>query len=189
MSADHLLTPSAWRQLFRATWNQAKTHFDHLLNDLRRQKELLETQATLIQFRESKELRVQWETQFERAQEMERKSQYRWVLDWLRAENVDSDQERYSRIWQESNSCQWILKTPQVSAWRHPDNNSTPVLWLCGIPGSGKYSALQKNSIDDDIFQVKPFWPLALFTSVVGFSPYLLLFSIATPLITKGIPL
>jgi hypothetical protein len=88
---------------------------------------------------------MQWEAQFERAQETERKNRYRSVLDWLRAEDVNSDQERYSRIWQESKTCQWILETPQIKAWCDPDNNSHPVLWIHGIPGSGKYPTLPKK--------------------------------------------
>jgi hypothetical protein len=45
----------AWRQVFRSVWNDFNSRFGHILTDLRRHKELIESQATALQFQQYQE--------------------------------------------------------------------------------------------------------------------------------------
>lgn len=44
-----------WRQAFHSVWKDFNSRFGHILRDLRRRKELIESQATALQFQQYQE--------------------------------------------------------------------------------------------------------------------------------------
>ena len=64
--------------------------------------------------------------------------QARTVLHWLSAPNMERDQENLRTIRADRpNSGRWIASTDKFRAWYDQDFCSSPLLWLCGIPGAG----------------------------------------------------
>jgi hypothetical protein len=132
--------PLAWRQLFQATWKDFKSRFQHILDDLRRHKELVETQANLLQIQESRAFRTQCQSTFASIQKTERQNQNLTVISWLSSADVNFDQEYAAGArCEHPKTCRWILEKPEIKAWYDLDDSMVPLVWLNGIPGSGNF--------------------------------------------------
>ncbi|KAH0563181.1 hypothetical protein GP486_002248 [Trichoglossum hirsutum] len=128
-----------WKQLFQITWKSFRFRFKPVLEDLRRHKDLVEKQASLYQYEEVQRVRITAETEFRSLREAEDLRQ-RWaVQDFLSAANVEEDQEIKASVRAKyPGVCSWILNHKSVQAWSDPNLHSSPLLWIKGIPGSGK---------------------------------------------------
>jgi hypothetical protein len=128
-----------WRQLFQATWKTFRSRFKPLLENLRRHKGLVETQASLYQFEEVQRLRVIAEAEFCGLREAEDLRRHSTVQDWLSAANVEEDQEIKSSVRAEYlGVCRWILDDHRVQDWLDLNLHSSRLLWINGIPGAGE---------------------------------------------------
>lgn len=129
----------AWRQLFRASWKDFKTRFQGILENLRRHRDLLESQAGLVHYEASQAARLAAENSIRAIEEALFMQQRTSVQDWLCSANVSNDQERFTDVRSYSvNYGHWLLKRRQVSSWMDPASNAIPLFWLHGIPGAGK---------------------------------------------------
>ncbi|CZR51266.1 uncharacterized protein PAC_01141 [Phialocephala subalpina] len=113
----------SWRRHFSATWKDFNTHFGRLLDNLRRHKRDIESQASLVEIERNQSLREDQEKQFLAAESKERERQ----------EKVIS--ENWSK---EPDFGRWLLNHEKVKAWFDSGNADAGVLWLKGIPGAGK---------------------------------------------------
>ena len=134
-----------WKQLFQATWKTFRTRFSGLLENLRRHRQLVESQASIVQFEELfQELqrgRVRAEAEFRSLKDVEKSRRLNTVGVWLSAASASVDQEMYSKKrrkypW----SGRWLLNDNRFQAWFDPEACATPLLWVNGIPGAGVLS-------------------------------------------------
>ena len=125
--------------MFRACWKTFRSRFRPVLENLRRHKALIETQASLYQFEEIQRMRVAAEAEFQAFREAEDLRRRRAVQDWLSAANTELDQEIKATVRADyPGVCRWILDNKSVQAWRGLSSRSSPLLWVNGIPGAGK---------------------------------------------------
>ena len=135
-----MLRSIAWKQLFRSLWKDFRTRFQSILENLRRHKDLIESQANLVQYQSSRIARQQAETEVQKIEEALVKQQLVSVRDWLCSAKVKNDQEHYVSV---RVHClgfgRWLLSHPRMRVWMDPDSSSIPLLWLHGIPGAGAF--------------------------------------------------
>ncbi|KAJ5090487.1 hypothetical protein N7532_009171 [Penicillium argentinense] len=72
--------------------------------------------------------------------QLEEKRQMKKVFDWLRAPNTDFEHYKLKKTREiYPNTGRWLLEHPSFKEWLDPDYAKIPpLLWLNGIPGSGK---------------------------------------------------
>lgn len=124
-----------------------------MIDDLRRHKHLIKSQADLYQFEEMKRLKADIDAKFKRDRETEELKKLGDIQDWLTAANTLEDQEAISnRRVGYPGVCGWILDHPTFKSWQTDSSNAKPVLWITGIPGSGKFG---KNCCNVYSFELK----------------------------------
>jgi hypothetical protein len=120
-------------------WKDTDSKFRPILQDLARHKRLIQEYASLAKFEEIQAIRVKMEAEFEDRKENEQLNRRVAVFDWLGAAPIEEDQEMkadsrkgYPGV------CSWILKDRKFNSWMDQDSQTSPFLWVTGIPGAGK---------------------------------------------------
>ena len=112
--------------------------FQTILENLRRHKNLVETQANLAHFEAAQVARAAAENNMRCLEQTMIKQQLLSVRDWLCSAKVFNDQDRYASVRsQQANFGNWLLSHRRMVAWLDSASNSVPLLWLHGIPGAG----------------------------------------------------
>jgi len=162
--ALRLFTLPTWRQAFRSIWKDFNSRFEHILRDLRRHKELIESQATALHFQQYQADRQIIFEKFELLEIAETKRKYSAVLQWFAGADSLLDHEDTCKVRHEfPTTGHWILKHSKYSTWRMDDVPRTSTVWLNGIPGAGKTvlasliieDCLQEKTADTAFFYCK----------------------------------
>ena len=131
----------AWKQLFRSSWKTFRTQFQYILSSLSRHKHLVESQASLLEYEQSRVARLDAQNSFEDIAKAERSRRFLAVTEKIRPPNTLTDHEGATEIRQEyPESGRWILQHPCLKDWKDftcPKSPPTTVLWINGIPGAG----------------------------------------------------
>lgn len=93
--------------------------------------------AELLQ--QSKEARLRTDEGFESLQLEESHRRIQFVLRWLSPADAMSDQDHHRVCRGRSDSGHWLLANGRFKAWSDPDSDSSPLLWMTGMPGAGNY--------------------------------------------------
>ena len=129
---------TAWKKLFHSSWKTFKTQFQYILSSLSRHKSLIENQASLLDYEQSKLARVAAKNSFEEIAEAEKKRRSLAVTDKIRPPNSRIDQDKAKEARQEyPESGKWILRHAFLRDWMDLDCPNAPLLWVNGIPGAG----------------------------------------------------
>ncbi|CAI6333480.1 unnamed protein product [Periconia digitata] len=139
-----------WHRFFRSMWKDFGTRFDGILKSLRRHKELVESRATIAQYRRYKEDVTELKKKIEELILQERMKKMKAVKEWLAVgSRPQQDHAGFQRIRAEFPSTgRWISKHEYFKEWLGMDVPPTPIIWLFGIPGAGK-TVLTSNIIED----------------------------------------
>ncbi|KAK2060826.1 hypothetical protein LY76DRAFT_509171 [Colletotrichum caudatum] len=138
-----------WKLLFLTSWGRFQRRFDNVLDDLDRHGDLIDKQANALNIFEAQQMHREirdWKEKSIESLSIQEKEQsgkqYQAIAAWLKYD--DSDQlSIFDSISTEVNNfpgtCSWFIQHPKVQSWlqRRAD---APLLWLQGIPGSGKSS-------------------------------------------------
>ena len=137
---------TAWKKLFHSSWKTFGTQFQYILSSLSRHKSLIENQASLLDYEQSKFARVAAQNSFEEIAEAEKKRRSLAVTDKIRPPNTRIDQDKAKETRQEyPESGKWILQNAFLRDWMDLHCPDVPLLWVNGIPGAGILpSLLQK---------------------------------------------
>jgi NACHT domain len=128
-----------WRQMFRSVWKDFNSRFEHILRDLRRHKDLIESQATALHFQQYQVDRQMVFDKLNHLETAERKRKYSELLQWFLGADALLHHEDICKVRQEfPNSGGWLLKQPDYSSWKEDSVPRVSTLWLSGIPGAGK---------------------------------------------------
>jgi hypothetical protein len=132
-----------WRKLFDSTWKTFQTRFSEPIENFKRHRNLIESQATLEQFEAIQLIRNAQAEQLRDQREEARRQRRARVRAWLAAEDMKSEQEYHSTVRQEfPGTGRWIIKKRLVNEWLDLETKCEPLLWLTGIPGAGTSSFL-----------------------------------------------
>jgi hypothetical protein len=135
-----MLTYTAWKVLFDATWKTYRTRFQSIINDIRRRKELIESGANAVQFQMLEKSLAIAEVESQRQREVHDREGMSFIRDWLNAAPVQEDHEERQMVRNaRAGSCEWVLGTARFQTWEDVGSGS-PLLWIHGIPGAGKIS-------------------------------------------------
>ncbi|KAF2088965.1 hypothetical protein K490DRAFT_37933 [Saccharata proteae CBS 121410] len=127
-----------WKQLFQATWPSFKPKITKILNNMRRHKSLIESQADLVHFEQLQQLRASEEVEFRHLKEAEDLRRRKEVDRWLSGASADIIHEKCQQAREDlPDSGKWIFDIPLFKTWFSLDFCSTTLLWLSGMPGSG----------------------------------------------------
>ncbi|KAN0113190.1 NACHT domain containing protein [Hyaloscypha variabilis] len=166
VQALRIFSQSMLRQFFRSLWKDFDSRFKHLLNDLKRQKEVVESHANQIHIQNYESDRLKIFEEFEHAQARRAEERYMFVMQWISAAAVILDHEDHCAVRQEEYNAtnhwtsRWILSNEEIEAWLAPQVPKSSMLWINGIPGAGK-SVLASVIIEE--IQQKELAPVAFF--------------------------
>ncbi|KAL5382784.1 hypothetical protein DPSP01_006342 [Paraphaeosphaeria sporulosa] len=138
---------SGWRLLFITSWGRFQRRFDNLLEDLKRHGELIDSEANSHNIVEAGRMRTeirQWREesldQVKRDEEERASSHFRSVLSWLKIDEseqlsiCDSIFDEGSKY---PGTCSWVTRHTKIRLWLQ-QQQTNPVVWLQGNPGTGK---------------------------------------------------
>jgi hypothetical protein len=156
-------TAQDWKKFFRYAWPTFKSNFMPIIDSLRRHRELLadkKMDAAIVEIQESREatesivetLSVDLKADFkEKFEELKRAVKDRDIEreDFLLQQRAplelkfdppdyEADQLAASAQRHAPSSGDWILTEPRLTSWLNGAASTSGLLYLSGIPGSGK---------------------------------------------------
>ncbi|KAI3335699.1 putative zinc finger protein [Ustulina deusta] len=129
-----------WQQVFSESWDTCKSRFSSIILNIAQHRSLIESQATLSEI-EAVQENIQQSRQIQNRQLDDQDLQrIRDVHNWLRATNVEVDQDNHAKARAEyPGTGRWLIETALFQDWFNPRFPTIPpLLWLNGIPGAGK---------------------------------------------------
>ncbi len=111
-----------------------------IVGSLQYRKNLVESQAHLLEIRAAQTGRAAAEAQFEEMARQKEKEKSIAVATWLdgaksHLDEEDAKDERKAFL----ESGRWLLVHPSVKAWLDFRSEDKPLVWIRGIPGAGDY--------------------------------------------------
>jgi hypothetical protein len=112
------------------------------LSSLRRHKDVVECRANLAQYRNYQDDVAKLKAQLEESIVKEETKDLMIVKEWLSVGELPRlDHVTYCKIRADySNTTKWILQKKPVKHWINADMPRSPVVWMYGIPGAGRYA-------------------------------------------------
>ena len=138
--------------MFDSLWNSFELRFDAILSSLSRHRDLIDHEAASFDIVQASENRRKINQELEKSEEERSDSHLLATLSWLGVEDR-LQEDNLSRLNDRRfpDTCQWLLKTPQYQSWL-VDNKKHSILWLWGIPGSGKFLLIFQKFISSAKF-------------------------------------
>ena len=131
-----LFCASAWRQLFRASWDGFRGPFSEILTELKKHQTLLKNEGHLANFENVNFIIKDLEKKDEQ-------NQWRQLVDayrWLSAADYSSDHNHLLSLKKDfPGTSLWLLRRKEMISWLD-SNCELSVFWLHGILGSGIYT-------------------------------------------------
>ncbi|KAJ5809175.1 uncharacterized protein N7503_001393 [Penicillium pulvis] len=129
-----------WKQLFDATWPSHRSRFASVIENLARHRTLIERHATLSQIEDSQESQRLANDRFDIMMQNEDMTRAVVVSQWLKSPHTDVDQYNFTKVRLDyPDSGKWLLDNQSFQEWFDPSfPKIPPLLWISGIPGSGK---------------------------------------------------
>lgn len=140
--------PKGWRRFFQYAWPTFKTRFRPIIDSLKRHHNLLSDEKLTVVIEEVQELSTDFKDRLTEIRQAIREkdakhqdslfSQKAMIITKIDPLDYESDQQTASKQRYESNSGDWILEDLKFRSWVHGDTSLDNVLFLHGMPGSGK---------------------------------------------------
>ncbi|KAJ8062489.1 hypothetical protein OCU04_009019 [Sclerotinia nivalis] len=138
-AALRIFSKPTWKRLFRATWKDFNSRFEHILKGLKQHKELVESQASVLHIQQYQIDQAGFRDSFKKVEEERHRSRRLALLNWLAATNSKLDQESAAAMRSDyPASGNWILHESRMKSWLDLRQSTIPILWMNGIPGAGK---------------------------------------------------
>ena len=127
-----------WHFWFTFNWGLFERRFKSILHRLSTHCDLLDREAAAIHFSEMKDFRVKRQLDDDAFEQHRRNQMAESVFRWLAAGEDQQDEQLHRMAdCRQPDTCDWVLKDPQMEGWIG-DEGGDPILWMTGIPGSGK---------------------------------------------------
>ncbi|KAF8454286.1 hypothetical protein BDZ91DRAFT_562030 [Kalaharituber pfeilii] len=129
----------AWNLIFRAAWKDLAECLKQIRDKLSWHKELIESQASLVEFKNAQQARELERRAFERDESENKRRRMVEITNWLAAADTRGDQETFEALRHEyPGTGSWVLRDTRIRRWLDATNMTDTELWLFGKPGAGK---------------------------------------------------
>ncbi|KAJ3548577.1 hypothetical protein NM208_g941 [Fusarium decemcellulare] len=159
IQALRIFEQSMLRQFFRSLWRDFKSRFQGILNDLKRQKEIVQSHANQLHIQHYEADRLKIFEELEQAHKKRLSEKRAFVAQWIAAPQVILDHEHLCQVRQEQydatqrRTATWILGHEEVKTWLAPPVPKSSSLWINAIAGAGK--SILTSVLVDEILQQK----------------------------------
>ncbi|RBA15873.1 hypothetical protein FPRO05_12094 [Fusarium proliferatum] len=144
IKALRIFEQSMLKQFFRSLWKDFKTRFQSILDDLKRQKELVESHANRYHIHNYENDRLKMLAEFKEASVKRSAERKAFVSQWIAAPQAIIDHEHICETLRESSEAtqrpmgQWILNHEDVKSWLDKTVPKSSTIWVTAIAGAGK---------------------------------------------------
>ncbi|KLP15177.1 uncharacterized protein LW94_11398 [Fusarium fujikuroi] len=144
IKALRIFEQSMLKQFFRSLWKDFKTRFQSILDDLKRQKELVESHANRYHIHNYENDRLKMLAEFKEASVKRSSERKAFVSQWIAAPQAIIDHEHICETLRESSEAtqrpmgQWILNHEDVKSWLDKTVPKSSTIWVTAIAGAGK---------------------------------------------------
>ncbi|UKZ82346.1 hypothetical protein TrVFT333_010133 [Trichoderma virens FT-333] len=126
-----------WRYMFEALWPSQKEKIKKVMDHIGRHTNLMRNNVRLEHLREENEYRQRAFEHFEAMQKNNLRQEYNTIKTDLSPRYYDT--ELYRILGQVCKGTgNWLKQASDFKKWLDGNDDSTRILWLCGIPGAGK---------------------------------------------------
>jgi hypothetical protein len=129
----------SWKQLLSTMWSKFDSQFQNIISRIDSHAALVDTEAAAASFADAYEFRKKALLAFEKAEDDRERQTFQHLKEWLSPMSFEDDLQRSGDM---VNGCpntgNWFLLADEFTKWLDP-GSSSPVIWLSGIPGSGKH--------------------------------------------------
>ena len=134
--AYKFLKRRGWRTFFLTSWSSFDIRFKGILESLDKHSHWLDREANAINIVEARQWRTKASDDAEARERQRLDIQFHEALKWLAVDDQEEDLDQLTDRCQPG-SCNWLFHQPELLSWMD-EAHSIPLLWLKGIPGSGK---------------------------------------------------
>ncbi|KAH7359598.1 NACHT domain protein [Pyrenochaeta sp. MPI-SDFR-AT-0127] len=136
-----------WKYFFESLWPKQRDKIKVIINHIERHTMLMRNGVRLEHIQAEHDARARALEHFENTEKAHQRQEYQSIrteisprtygnkLDWLHARRCDG-------------TGTWLIKDPVFASWIDIKDASTTILWLQGIPGSGK-TFLSSNAVNE----------------------------------------
>ncbi|PKK48953.1 hypothetical protein CI102_7960 [Trichoderma harzianum] len=126
-----------WRVMFEALWPSQKEKIKIVMDHIGRHTKLMRNKVRLEHLREEYEHRQRAFDHFEATQKSNMRQEYNIVKTDISPRFYDAELYRIrGQVCKGTGN--WLKQASDFKKWLNGDDDSTRILWLCGIPGAGK---------------------------------------------------
>ncbi|KAF4151939.1 hypothetical protein CNMCM6069_002829 [Aspergillus lentulus] len=130
-------TMPRWKCFFEALWPRKKEHISLVKTHIERHALLMRNEVRLEHIREEHDTRLRAFEHFKNAEKSHRLQRFYAIKADMSPRMYDDKLNWYhSRVCEGTGT--WLFKDDVVKDWLNINNGSSRVVWLQGIPGSGK---------------------------------------------------
>ncbi|UKZ56611.1 hypothetical protein TrVGV298_010450, partial [Trichoderma virens] len=135
-----------WRYMFEALWPSQKEKIKKVMDHIGRHTNLMRNNVRLEHLREENEYRQRAFEHFEATQKSNLRQEYNTIKTDLSPSYYDTELYRIrGQVCKGTGN--WLKQASDFKKWFDGNDDSTRILWLCGIPGAGK-THLAATAID-----------------------------------------
>ena len=127
MNATVAKSMTAWKELFHATSRSFNNTVAHLSQNLHRHKTLIESQASIVEFKVLQDLRIQCQRQFEKQNSAELERRRLSVLQWLCPPDAQARHEDAAKA-RHGTSSRWLFSASRFIKWFNFNYCAEPLL-------------------------------------------------------------
>ncbi|KAF5532222.1 C2H2 C2HC zinc finger [Fusarium mexicanum] len=144
IKALRIFEQSMLKQFFRSLWKDFKTRFQSILEDLKRQKELVESHANRYHIHNYENDRLKMLAEFKEASVKRSAERKAFVSQWIAAPQTIIDHEHVCETLRENSKAtqrpmgQWILNHEDLKSWLDKAVPKSSTIWVTSIAGAGK---------------------------------------------------
>ncbi|KAL6413086.1 uncharacterized protein AUP68_02584 [Ilyonectria robusta] len=144
IQALRIFEQSMLRQFFRSLWKDFKSRFQGILDDLKRQKDIVQSHAQQLHIHNYEVDRRKIFAEFEQARLKRSAEKQAFVVQWIAAPRTILHHESLCQIRQEHYEAtqrrtgQWILNHEEIKAWLAPQVPKSSFFWISAMAGAGK---------------------------------------------------
>ncbi|KAH7145693.1 hypothetical protein B0J13DRAFT_525217 [Dactylonectria estremocensis] len=146
-SQAKLMLPEGWKRFFSYAWPTFKTRFRPIIDSLKRHRALLSDEKLTVVIEDVQELSTDFKDRLTEIRETIKEknakhqdsifNQKAWVIAKIDPLDYESDQQTASKQ-RYVNSGTWVLEDQRFKNWVQGNTTLDNILFLHGIPGSGK---------------------------------------------------
>jgi hypothetical protein len=124
-------------------WKDFKSRFQNILNDLKRQKDIVQSHANQLHIQNYEADRLKIFGEFEQTRTKRFAERKAFVVQWIAAPQVILDHESLCEVRQQQydatqrSTSQWILDHEEVKAWLAQQVPKSSSLWITAMAGAG----------------------------------------------------